>query len=66
MLWLRKKHPRLTWNQVRRRYWGRNWTSTEGTRPYWPTAVAVTRYMPRRRHPPWEAPRTAEPSLGAA
>jgi hypothetical protein len=22
MLWLRKKHPRLTWKQIRRRYWG--------------------------------------------
>ena len=25
--WLRKKYPRLTWKQIRRRYWGRNWTS---------------------------------------
>jgi RNA-directed DNA polymerase len=66
VLWLRKKHPRLTWKQVRRQYWGRNWTSTEGTRPYWPTTVAVTRYIPRRRHLPWAAPRIAEPSLASA
>jgi RNA-directed DNA polymerase len=56
VLWLRKKHPRLTWKQIRRQYTGRAWTSAEGTRPYWPTAVAVTRYKPRRRHLPWATP----------
>ena len=25
--WLRKKYPRLTWKQIRRRCWGRHWTS---------------------------------------
>ena len=30
--WLRKKYPRLTWKQIKRRCWGRNWTSREGTR----------------------------------
>lgn len=66
VLWLRKKHPRLTWKQIRRRYWGRNWRSTEGTRPYWPALVSVTRYLPRRRHLPWVLPRLAEPSLSTA
>ena len=47
MLWLRKKHPRLTWKQIRRRYWGRNWTSPDGTRLYWPGQVPVTRYRYR-------------------
>ena len=66
VLWLRKKHPRLTWKQVRRRYWGRAWTSTEGTRPYWPTTVTVTRYLPRRRHLPWATPNPTELPIGPA
>ncbi|MGZ6854816.1 MAG: group II intron maturase-specific domain-containing protein, partial [Mycobacteriaceae bacterium] len=36
--WLRAKHPRLTWKQIRRRYWGRHWTSPEGTRLAWPVS----------------------------
>jgi len=56
VMWLRKKYPRLTWKQIRRQYSGRTWASTEGTRPHWPTAVAVTRYKPRRRHLPWATP----------
>ena len=53
--WLRKKHPRLTWGQVKRRYWGRNWTSPDGTRLYWPGRVPVTRYRYRghRIPTPW-------------
>lgn len=31
MLWLCRKHPRLTWKQIKRRYWGRRWTSPDGT-----------------------------------
>ena len=45
--WLRKKYPRLTWKQLRRRCWGRNWTSREGTRLAWPAEVPVTRYRYR-------------------
>jgi RNA-directed DNA polymerase len=45
--WLRKKYPRLTWKQIRRRCWGRNWTSREGTRLAWPAEVPVTRYRYR-------------------
>ena len=57
MLWLRKKHPRLTWKQIKRRYWGRHWTSPEGTRLAWPAEVAVTRYRFRghRIPSPWAA-----------
>ena len=53
--WLRKKHPGLTWKQVKRRYWGHDWTSPEGVRLYWPARVAVTRYRYRgQRIPtPW-------------
>jgi len=55
MLWQRKKHPRLTWKQIKRRYWGRNWTSPDGTRLYWPGRVPVTRYRYRghRIPTPW-------------
>jgi len=55
MLWLRKKHPRLTWKQIKRRYWGRRWTSPDGTRLHWPGQVQVTRYRYRghRIPTPW-------------
>jgi RNA-directed DNA polymerase len=55
--WLRKKYPRLTWKQIRRRYWGHHWTSHEGTRVAWPDEVAVTRYRYRghRIPSPWAA-----------
>jgi RNA-directed DNA polymerase len=55
--WLRKKYPRLTWKQLRRRCWGRNWTSREGTRLAWPAEVPVTRYRYRghRIPSPWAA-----------
>jgi RNA-directed DNA polymerase len=45
--WLRKKYPRLTWKQIRRRCWGHHWTSREGTRLQWPDEVPVTRYRYR-------------------
>ena len=61
VLWLRKKHPRLTWKQIRRRYWGRRWTSPDGTRLYWPGQVPVTRYRYRghRIPTPWAPPDTS-------
>jgi RNA-directed DNA polymerase len=53
--WLRKKHKRLTWTQVKRRYWGHNWTSPDGTRLYWPGEVRIKRYRYRgyRIASPW-------------
>lgn len=53
--WLRKKHKRLTWTQVKRRYWGHNWTSPDGTRLYWPGEVKIKRYRYRgyRIPSPW-------------
>ncbi len=62
--WLRKKHPRLTWKQIRRRYWSRNWSSDDGTRPYWPSRVPVTRYKTRRLHLPWTTTGTTGPPPG--
>ena len=55
--WLRKKYPRLTWKQLRRRCWGHDWTSREGTRLAWPNEVPVTRYRYRghRIPSPWAA-----------
>jgi RNA-directed DNA polymerase len=50
--WLRKKHPRLTWKQIRRRCWGHHWTSREGTRLAWPDEVPVTRYRYRGHNIP--------------
>ena len=58
--WLRKKHPRLTWKQIRRKYWGRTWTGPQGARLAWPAEVPVTRYRYRghRIPSPWAATRT--------
>jgi RNA-directed DNA polymerase len=55
--WLRKKHPRLTWKQIRRKYWGRTWTSPQHMRLAWPAEVPVTRYRYRghRIPSPWAA-----------
>ena len=55
--WIRAKHPRMTWKQIKRRYWGRHWTSPEGTRLAWPAEVPVTRYRFRghRIPSPWAA-----------
>jgi RNA-directed DNA polymerase len=55
MRWLRMKYPRLTWKQIRRKYWGRNWTGPQGARLAWPAEVAVTRYRYRghRIPSPW-------------
>ena len=55
--WLRRKYPRLTWKQIKRRYWGRKWTSPEGRRLHWPAEVPVTRYRGRRKPSPWASPR---------
>ncbi len=72
MRWLRRKHPRLTWKQIRRQYWGHNWTGPEGARLAWPAEVAVTRYRYRghRIPSPWAATgtdrATTRPEAGVA
>jgi RNA-directed DNA polymerase len=55
--WLRKKYPRLTWKQIRRRCWGHHWTSRDGTRLAWPDEIPVTRYRYRGHDipSPWTA-----------
>jgi RNA-directed DNA polymerase len=58
--WLRKKYPRLTWKQIKRRYWRRTWDGVNGARIAWPAEVAITRYRYRgyRIASPWNDPRT--------
>lgn len=53
--WLRKKHPRATWKQLRRRYLP-EWWPTEGEKTLFdPSSVPVTRYRYRgdRIPSPW-------------
>ena len=64
MRWLRKKHQRLTWKQIKRRYWGSNWTAPEGTKLAWPGKAPVTRYHYRGHRIP--SPWTAPPGTGRA
>jgi RNA-directed DNA polymerase len=58
ILWQRKKHTRLTWKQIKRRYWGHRWTTPKGYRLSWPGEVKVTRYRYRGSQipSPWAAP----------
>jgi hypothetical protein len=58
--WLRKKYPRLTWKQIRRRYWQRTWSGVNGARLAWPAEVAITRYRYRgsRIPSPWNGSHT--------
>jgi len=62
--WLRRKYPHLTWKQIKRRYWGRDWTSPDGRRLHWPAEVPVTRYRGRRNPSPWATPGTGRPTTG--
>jgi RNA-directed DNA polymerase len=59
--WLRKKHPRMTWKQLRRRYMGGGWTIQAGTITLFnPRNLRVERYRYRGRQiqTPWtETPR---------
>ena len=55
MRWLRKKHPRLTWKQLRRRFFGKDRLQAEGVALYNPAAMRVLRYRFRGRQiaTPW-------------
>jgi RNA-directed DNA polymerase len=47
ILWLRRKHPRSSWKQLRRRYLPK-WRPTEGdTTLFNPATVAIERYRYR-------------------
>lgn len=53
--WLRKKHPRMSWKQLRRRYFGKDRIQANGIVLYNPAAMRVERYRYRgaRISTPW-------------
>jgi RNA-directed DNA polymerase len=61
--WLRKKHKRLTWKQIRRRWWTTKWTAPGGARLYWPQHVRIVRhpYRGNRIPTPWTIAREDGP-----
>jgi RNA-directed DNA polymerase len=44
ILWIRRKHPHLTWKQIRRRYYGADRITAEGLVLYNPAKMKVERY----------------------
>jgi RNA-directed DNA polymerase len=44
ILWIRRKHPHLTWKQMRRRYYGADRISEDGMVLYNPAKMRVERY----------------------
>lgn len=62
--WLRKKHPRLTWKQINRRYTSNDTFQAKGVALFNPGSISVTRYRYRgaRIPDPWNIPPTADPS----
>jgi RNA-directed DNA polymerase len=44
ILWIRRKHPKLTWKQLRRRYYGADRISEDGLVLYNPAKMRVERY----------------------
>jgi len=62
--WLRKKHPRLAWKQIARRYTSNGTLQQKGIALFNPGSVSVTRYRHRgaRIPNPWAIPATIDPS----
>lgn len=59
--WLRRRHPRANWKQLRRRYLGPEWWPKEGKEVLFdPSVVAITRYRYRAANiaTPWSTPTT--------
>ena len=51
--WLRRRHTRANWKQLRRRYLGSEWWPKEGREVLFdPSAVAITRYRYRATNIP--------------
>jgi RNA-directed DNA polymerase len=44
ILWIRRKHPKLTWKQLRRRYYGADRIAADGIVLYNPAKMRVERY----------------------
>jgi RNA-directed DNA polymerase len=61
--WLRKKHPRLSWKQIERRYTSEGTFQDKGIALFNPGSVSVNRYRDRgsRIPNPWTIPLTADP-----
>ena len=47
ILWIRRKHPHMTWKQIRRRYYGTDRISENGVTLYNPAKMQVQRYRYR-------------------
>jgi RNA-directed DNA polymerase len=62
--WLRKKHPRMTWKQINRRYGGKDGIHDKGIVLYNPASMRVTRYRYRgaRIPTPWTIEPNADPN----
>ena len=62
--WLRKKHPRLTWKQIQRRYASEGMFQDKGIALFDLGSISVTRYRYRgaRIPNPWTIEPTADPS----
>jgi RNA-directed DNA polymerase len=62
--WLRKKHPKLTWKQINRRYSGADGLHEKGIVLYNPDSMRVTRYRYRGAAipTPWTLDPTADPT----
>ncbi|MCA1698334.1 MAG: group II intron reverse transcriptase/maturase, partial [Actinobacteria bacterium] len=65
MRWLRKKHPKRTWRQLRRRYFGAGGIQEKGVTLYNPAAMRVERYRYRGAliSTPWNE-QTVDPTGG--
>jgi RNA-directed DNA polymerase len=61
--WLRKKHPRLTWKQIQRRYASEGTFQADGIALFDPGSISVRRYRYRgaRIPNPWNVESTADP-----
>jgi RNA-directed DNA polymerase len=61
--WLRKKHPRMTWKQIHRRYASEGTFQADGIALFDPGSISVTRYRYRgaRIPNPWNVESTADP-----
>ena len=62
--WLRKKHPRMTWKQIQRRYASEGTFQENGIALFNPGGIRVRRYRYRgaRIPNPWNVESTADPS----
>lgn len=62
--WLRKKHPRITWKQIARRYTSNGTFQDKGIALFNPGSISVTRYRYRgaRIPNPWAIPASIDPS----